>query len=1166
LSNPDIWQAVNNPTDDLRLALNSPYQDMGLIKEEKYQLISLKPEQLTKSQGDTLTITPSYNVSDADNTLSGIGVMIHFDSRKLAISENDITNIYSNGKQGNPLIRDEGQNESDHDSNTDKVIVFFWADTFSGNWPNQSLPLDLASIQFTVKNDADLGSCHINATASTLANGYEFTSTSADITIQEKEIPPQRYQTISLKPEQLTKNQGETLTITPSYNVSDSDNTLSGIGLMIHFDSRQLEISDDDLTNIYSNGKQGIPLIRDEGKNENDHDPNTDKVIVFFWSDPYNGNWPNQSLPLDLANVEFTIKNDAFTGSTHINATASTLANGYEFSSTSAEISIQEKEIPPQEYQSISLKTEQLTFEQGESLTITPEYNVSDADNTLSGMGVIIHFDSSKLEISENDITNIFSTGNQGTPHIRDEGQNENDHDSNTDKVIVFFWSDPFSGDWPNQSLPIDLANIQFTVINDAASGSTNINATASTLANGYEFTSTSAGVMIQAKETLPLVEWCSSSQSINEDAGNISLTACLSESTSTDVIIPYTVTGSAISGTDHNLSNGLLTILSGQTKASQVISIIDDTDVENSETIVISMGSPLNAEPGAITVHSITINDKDIPEITIIGDDYVNENSTSILTVQLDQPNPREDIEIQYQVNGTAVIDSDYSIEPESPLTISSGQTEVKLTITTLEDNDVEPNKTVILSLNNPTHADLGDASEHTVAILDNDSPQISWNVADQNVWEDVGAITITAQLDKTSFQAVTASFIVSGSDHDLQPGQIEIESGQISASTTFNIIPESECEADEAIKITLTNSQNANLGSIPLHTVYVQEICPNFVTEGDIERMEDCGQQTITAWASSITTGKPGPDSFGFIVETDNDTLFSVQPDISNDGNFTFTPKPDVSGSASVDVFLQVDDYYVSASKSFTIDILPVNDCPVFSMPKTYTINEDAGYQAFSNWVSNRSAGATDEASNQTLTLSVTDTTNSEMFEQTPLLNENGDLTFQVKKNANGNSVVTVELRDDGITDNNGCNSIEKTFNIVVKAINDPPVNTIRPDLSGVLQLDQTLTARKGLWNDDHDQSPGTITYTYQWEMADNQNGMNVSPIPGETENTLELVQSLFGKFIRLAVTASDDGEGKPIVQSATRNVKAVQCLPVYIRKRGLHIRIIYATATAA
>ena len=46
-------------------------------------------------------------------------------------------------------------------------------------------------------------------------------------------------------------------------------------------------------------------------------------------------------------------------------------------------------------------------------------------------------------------------------------------------------------------------------------------------------------------------------------------------------------------------------------------------------------------------------------------------------------------------------------------------------------------------------------------------------WNVADQNVWEDVGAITITAQLDKTIFQAVTASFIVSGSDHGLQPFQ---------------------------------------------------------------------------------------------------------------------------------------------------------------------------------------------------------------------------------------------------------------------------------------------------------------------------------------------------------------------------------------------------------
>ncbi|ETR65433.1 MAG: hypothetical protein OMM_06046 [Candidatus Magnetoglobus multicellularis str. Araruama] len=52
-----------------------------------------------------------------------------------------------------------------------------------------------------------------------------------------------------------------------------------------------------------------------------------------------------------------------------------------------------------------------------------------------------------------------------------------------------------------------------------------------------------------------------------------------------------------------------------GQTKVSKGISITDDTDVESTETIIITMGTPTNATLGSIIVHTISVSDNDVEE-----------------------------------------------------------------------------------------------------------------------------------------------------------------------------------------------------------------------------------------------------------------------------------------------------------------------------------------------------------------------------------------------------------------------------------------------------------------------------------------------------------------------------------------------------------------------
>ena len=102
------------------------------------------------------------------------------------------------------------------------------------------------------------------------------------------------------------------------------------------------------------------------------------------------------------------------------------------------------------------------------NFTLTVNYNVSDGDNTLSGLGINIHFDSSKLEYI--DFNKFLDTGDLISAPNLTEDTNDEDNDSNTDKMINMSWAS-FSGQWPNENLPIVLAELNFIMNCDLETG-----------------------------------------------------------------------------------------------------------------------------------------------------------------------------------------------------------------------------------------------------------------------------------------------------------------------------------------------------------------------------------------------------------------------------------------------------------------------------------------------------------------------------------------------------------------------------------------------------------------------------------------------------------------------------------------------------------------------
>jgi hypothetical protein len=126
------------------------------------------------------------------------------------------------------------------------------------------------------------------------------------------------------------------------------------------------------------------------------------------------------------------------------------------------------------------------------------------------------------------------------------------------------------------------------------------------------------------------LVSWSQASASLSETRSPlVILDLQLSAAAPSDVVVPFTVEGTASGGADFDsgpLSSGTLTITAGNDETSLLFSIIDDTVDEPDETVILRIGSPAGAVAGTPSTFTLTITDDDAPEVPFMGNDPPND------------------------------------------------------------------------------------------------------------------------------------------------------------------------------------------------------------------------------------------------------------------------------------------------------------------------------------------------------------------------------------------------------------------------------------------------------------------------------------------------------------------------------------------------------------
>lgn len=124
----------------------------------------------------------------------------------------------------------------------------------------------------------------------------------------------------------------------------------------------------------------------------------------------------------------------------------------------------------------------------------------------------------------------------------------------------------------------------------------------------------TSATLTITDDDDAPIVAFTSKGSNPNEGDSNITLTVQLSDISGQNVAIPYSLdpNSTAADPADYTISPSLLLIPAGSTSTTLTIAMKEDTDVELDETVIVVLGTPVNATLGTPATYTLTIKNDD--------------------------------------------------------------------------------------------------------------------------------------------------------------------------------------------------------------------------------------------------------------------------------------------------------------------------------------------------------------------------------------------------------------------------------------------------------------------------------------------------------------------------------------------------------------------------
>ena len=335
-----------------------------------------------------------------------------------------------------------------------------------------------------------------------------------------------------------------------------------------------------------------------------------------------------------------------------------------------------------------------------------------------------------------------------------------------------------------------------------------------------------------------PSVTFASPGQEVKENGGSAVATVQLSAESGKDVTVPFTISGTAVDGKNYRvMTPSPLTIKAGTTTGEITLAAMDNNLYEDNKTIIVTMGTPVNATLGAQTTHTETVVEDDPPPSIdfLLKDSRGKEGKgPAKIEVSLNHVSGRR-ATVEYAVTGgTAVNDKNYILR-SGTLVFKAGEKVKRIEIAIIDDKLYDDNKTIEVMLLNPVNAVLGRQTLHTHTIIENDpAPAVSFVLKSSGGKESMRRSRLAVSLSTASGKRVTVKYAVTGGtavngrDYILEGGTVIFEPGETVKNIDIGIINTQTYRDNRTIKVSLSNPVNAKLGKIIAHTYTMMSNAP--------------------------------------------------------------------------------------------------------------------------------------------------------------------------------------------------------------------------------------------------------------------------------------------------------------------------------------------------
>jgi multidrug efflux pump subunit AcrA (membrane-fusion protein) len=255
------------------------------------------------------------------------------------------------------------------------------------------------------------------------------------------------------------------------------------------------------------------------------------------------------------------------------------------------------------------------------------------------------------------------------------------------------------------------------------------------------------------------------------------------------DIQVPLSISGDAQPGEDYRVINTYAVLRKGTTSVEVPVSTRTDSIIESNERIIVALtpnASQYRTGPASQAVVTISrdVGDLALPVLELHGSARkLDEGQPLALTVTLNQP-LTESIQLQIGYSGSARQGEDFA--RLGRIDVPAGQTSIPLQVGTVEDQQVEPDHDLVVSLLPSGVYRLGDPTSWTATIVSDDIPKLSLLSNADSVREGRGT-SFRIVADQAPVKDISVSYSVVGSatpgqDFDALTGTALMPAGQTS------------------------------------------------------------------------------------------------------------------------------------------------------------------------------------------------------------------------------------------------------------------------------------------------------------------------------------------------------------------------------------------------